>query len=191
VKDFVTRTTTLTSANGTGTLFARVPNSLNGTALFLVFAQSTANQNVVSVNAYVFSHNSQNHIPNEAFARLNPLDYAINATMLYDTVEVVSARVFTFNYNSSLTTEAQSGQTIEYAVPRFLDASPSVVVVTGLNGSTSFAGWVAYPQVPLQIGAGFDESTAGSRIVVQSHIVAINSALYEVITKWGGLSTGV
>jgi hypothetical protein len=66
-----------------------------------------------------------------------------------------------------------------------------VIVITGLNGSTSFAEWVAYPQVPLQIGADFDESTTGSRIVVQNHIVAINSALYEVITKWGGLVADV
>jgi len=191
VKDFVNKTTALTSASGVGTLVARVPNSLNGTALLLVFAQSTANLNVVSVSANVFSHNSQSPIPDEMFTKLDPLNCAVNATLLYDTAEVLGARIFTFNYNFSLTARAQSAQTIEYALPRFLDASPSVIVITGLNGSTSFAEWVAYPQVPLQIGADFDESTTGSRIVVQNHIVAINSALYEVITKWGGLVADV
>jgi hypothetical protein len=64
-------------------------------------------------------------------------------------------------------------------------------VLTGFNESASFAEWVAYPQVPLQIGADFSESIAGSRVAAYSQIVTIGSALYEVVTKWGGLSNSV
>jgi len=45
--------------------------------------------------------------------------------------------------------------------------------------------------VPLQVGADFSESIAGSRVAAYSQIVTIDSALYEVITKWGGLSNSV
>jgi hypothetical protein len=61
-----------------------------------------------------------------------------------------------------------------------------IMVLTGYNGSMSFAEWVAYPQLPIQIGANFTESIARSKIVSLNYIVTINQALYEVVTKWGG-----
>jgi len=61
-----------------------------------------------------------------------------------------------------------------------------IMALTGLNGSSSFAEWVSYPQLPLQVGSDFSQSIAGAKIVSQIHIVTINFALYEVATKWGG-----
>ncbi len=95
--------------------------------------------------------------------------------------------MFTFSYNFSLAELAQGTQTVEYAIPYLIDASATIMVVTGSNESAYFAEWVAYPQVPLQVGADFSESIAGSRVEVYSQIVTIGSALYEVVTKWGGL----
>lgn len=191
VKDFVNRTTTLTSSNGVGTFSLGIPNSINGTALLLVFAQSTANPQVIAFNTHAFVHHSPNPSPNSTFTRLSPLDYVLNVSLLSPSVEILCSQIFTFNYNFNLTVTVQDAQTIEYAIPHLIDRSPMILVLTGLNGSTSFAEWVTYPQVPLEVGANFSESIAGSRIAVQNHIVAIDSALYEVVTTWGGLNEGV
>jgi len=191
VKDFVNRTKTLTSSNGVGAFSLGVPNSINGTALLLVLAQSTANPQVIAFNTHAFVHNSPNPSPNSTLTQLSPFDYALNVSLLSSSVEILRSQIFTFNYNFNLTVTVRDAQTIEYAIPRLIDRSPMILVLTGLNGSTSFAEWVTYPQVPLEIGANFTESIAGSRIAVQNHIVAIDSALYEVVTMWGGLNEGV
>jgi hypothetical protein len=114
------------------------------------------------------------------------LNHVLNATFNYPSTEILKAQVFTFNYNFSLTESAQGEQTVEYDIPRLLDPSPMIMALTGLNGSSSFAEWVSYPQLPLQIGSDFGESTTGAKIVSQTMIVTINHALYEVTTKWGG-----
>jgi len=191
LKDFVNRTESSTSSSGAGKVWISIPNSVNGTALLLVFARSNANPQIVSFNAYAFAHNSESPLPNETFVRLSPLDYVLNASFAYVATEVIKAQVFTFSYNFSLTEKARGVQTVEYIIPRLLDVSPIVTVLTGVNGSASFAEWVAYPQIPVQIGADFNDSIAGSRITVYSQIVTIDSALYEVVTKWGGLSNGI
>jgi len=191
VQDFVNETACSTSSNGVATFEVGIPNSISGTALLLVFAQATVNHDIVSLGMYSFGHNAQSPLPNRTFTQLNPLDYVLNASLRYSSVEVSEAQMFTFNYNFSLNVKTQGVQTVEYSVPRLLDASPMVMVLTGVNGSASFAEWVTYPQVPLQVGAGFSESTAGSRIAVCSHTVTIGSALYEVVTKWGGVADNV
>jgi len=191
LRDFVNETVSSTSSDGVGTFEIGIPNSVNGTALLLVFAQATINPQMVSLGTYSLGHNSDDPLPNATFTRLSPLNYVLNATLNYATVEISKAQIFTFSYNFSLSLNTQGAQTVEYSVPHLLDASPIVMVLTGVNGSTSFAEFVAYPQTPLQIGAKFDESIAGSRIIVYRHTVTINSALYEVVTKWGGLSGDV
>jgi hypothetical protein len=191
LRDFVNDTEASTSSNGASTLTMGIPNSINGTALFLAFARSTVDPQVVSYIVYAFSHNSPNPLPNGTFVDLSPVNYILNASFAHATTEVIKAQVFTFSYNFSLTELTQGTQTVEYVVPRLIDSSASVMVVTGSNGSAYFAEWVAYPQVPLQIGADFSESITGSRVEVCSQVVTIGSALYEVVTKWGGLSNSV
>jgi len=191
VKDFVNETASSTSSDGIGTIKIGIPDSLSGTALFLVFAQATVNPQMGSVGVYSFGHNSQSPLPNGTFTRLSPLDFILKASLNYATLEVSKAQVFTFNHNFSLSVKTQGAQTIEYNIPRLLDTSLMVTVLTGVNGSTSFAEFVSYPQVPLQIGADFSESTTGSRVAVYRYTATINSALYEVVTKWGGLSDDV
>jgi hypothetical protein len=190
LRDFVNDTETST-LNGASTVTIGIPNSFNGTALLLTFARSTVNPQVVSYVVYAFSHNSPNPLPNGTIVNLSPINWVLNASFAYATTEVIKAQVFTFNYNFSLTEMTQGIQTVEYVVPRLIDASASVMVITGFNGSAPFAEWVAYPQVPLQVGADFSESIAGSRVEVYSQVVTIGSALYEVVTKWGGLTSSV
>ena len=188
IKNFVDNVTSSTSSDGVGSLSVNIPNSVNGTTLMMVFAKAKANPQMVSFNVYAFGHNSAAPSPNRTFLRLSPLNYVLNVSFTYSNTEILKAQVFTFNYNFSLTETAQGNQTVEYDIPRLLDSSPMIIVLTGLNGSSSFAEYVSYPQLPLQIGSDFGESSSGSKIVSQSTIVTINFALYEVVTKWGGLA---
>lgn len=186
VKNFVDNATSSTSSDGVGSLSFNIPNSVNGTTLVVVFAKARANLQMVSFNVYTFSHNSAAPFPNRTFLSLSPLNHVLNASFNHPTTEVVKTQVFTHNYNFSLTQKAQGNQTVEYYIPRLIDSSPMILALTGLNGSSSFAEWVAYPQLPLQTGSDFSQSIAGAKIVSQSHIVTINFALYEVVTRWGG-----
>jgi len=186
LKDFVERATSSTNSSGVGSFSVNIPNSLNGTALVMVLARAQVNPQVVSFNTYSFGHNSLSPFPNQTFTRLSPINYILNTSLVYSTVEVLKARLFTYNYSFILTEKTHGVQTREYSIPHLLDSSPMIIVLTGTNGSVSFAEWVSYPQLPLQIGVNFSESIAGSKVVLKNQIVTINSALYEVITKWGG-----
>jgi hypothetical protein len=185
VENFVDKVASSTSSNGVGSMSANVPNSVNGTALLLVFARSQMNSQMVSFTAYTFSHSAPSPPPNGTFTRLSPLNHVLNVSLAYSTTEILKAQVFSFGYNFSLTEKARETQTIEYFIPQLLDPSPMMIVLTGHNGSTSFAEWVSYPQLPLQTGVNFSESITGSKIVSLNHIITINSALYEAVTKWG------
>jgi len=188
VKNFVNNVTSSTTSEGVGSFSIGIPNSINGTALMVVLAKAKANPYMVSFNTYAFGHQSPSPLPNRTYLWLSPLDYVLNASFNYPSIEILRADVFTFNYNFSLTTKAQGNQTVEYNITRLLDSSPMIMVLTGLNGSSSFAEWVPYPQLPIKTGVDFSQSIGGAKIVSQSHIVTINFALYEVVTKWGGQS---
>jgi len=186
VRDYVNNFASSTSSNGHSSILVTIPNSVSGTAILLTFAKAESNSQIVTFNVYNFSHNSSEPWPNRTFTRLNPLNYVLNVTFTYPSEEVLKALVFTYNYNFSLTEKSRSAQTVEYDIPRLLDSSPMLLVTTGLNESSSFAEWVSYPQVPLETGADFDSSDTGAKTVSFSHIVAINSVLYKIVTKWGG-----
>lgn len=186
VKDYVESFVSSTSSFGEASIAIAIPNSVNGTALLLTLAKGKNVPLMVAFDVYAFGHNSPTPWPNRTFASLNPLNHVLNATFTYPSEEVLGALVFTYNYNFSLVEKGKGTQTVEYDIPRLLDSSPMLLVITGLNGSSSFAEWSSYPQVPLVIGANFDASDGGAKIVSLSHIVTINSAMYEVATKWGG-----
>jgi hypothetical protein len=60
------------------------------------------------------------------------------------------------------------------------------MVITGLNSTNFFTEWVAYPQIPLEIGADFTESMSLSNVFAYRYIVTVNSALYECMIWLGG-----
>jgi hypothetical protein len=186
IEHFVENVKSSTSSDGVGSLVFSIPNSVNGTTLLLVFAKAKANQQIVSFNVYAFGHNSPFHLPNRTFLNPSPLNYVLNVSFTYPTTEIWTAQVFSFNYNFSLTKRAQGDQSAEYDIPRLTESSLMLIVLTGLHGSSSFAEWVAYPQLPLQIGLEFSQNIAGTIIVSQSRIVTMSFALYEIVTRWGG-----
>ena len=182
-QDYVNSVTSRTSTDGHASISEAIPNSLSGAAIFVVFAQAQSKNQIVAFNACAFAHNSSEPLPNRTFTQLSPLNHILNVTFTYPNAEVSKALVLTSSYNFSLTEKNSSGQTVEYEIPRLLDTSLMLLVVTGLNGSSSFAEWTAYPQVPLTVVANFEENAETSTVSF-SYIATIESVLYEAVTRW-------
>ena len=121
------------------------------------------------------------------FLQLSPLNYVLNASFLYSHVNVSNAYVFSYSYNFDLFLRGSGNQTAEYSIPRLSDASPMIFVLIGNNASTSFAEWIAYPQLALEIGADFNDLTSRSEAVALIYIVSINSVLYEFVIIFGSV----
>lgn len=181
--DYIDSVTAQTSADGHASISEDIPNSMSGTAILAIFAKALSNNQIVAFNAYTFAHNSSEPLPNRTFTRLSPLNHILNLTFTYPNAEVRKALVLTFNYNFSLIEKSLNEQSVEYEIPRLLDTSPMMLIVTGFNGSSSFAEWTSYPQLPLTFGTSFEDDARTSTVSF-SHIVTINSALYEVVTRW-------
>ncbi|MGB9778146.1 MAG: hypothetical protein ACPLW8_01970 [Candidatus Bathyarchaeales archaeon] len=161
-------------------------NAVEGHALLIVIARSVSNIKIVSFGTYVFAHNSGELNPNATFLRLSPLNYTLNASYLCPEITLLDAYALAFNYYSTLTQTANSSQSVEYGIPNFVDSSPTLMVITGLNSTSFFAEWVAYPQMPLEIGADFANSNSLSNVFAYRYVVTVNSALYECRVWLGG-----
>jgi len=183
VKDYVDNLVSSTNSNGKANATFVVPNNVSGSALLAVFSRAQVDSSVVSLGVYAFGHNTSSPVADGTFARLSPLDYVLNASFLFPDEQVLGAYAFSFGYWANLTMLSNATQSAEYVVPRFLDKSATVLVFTGLNNTQTFAEWVAYPQVPLEIGVNFDSSTFGASVVSFTYVVAINAALYELQIK--------
>lgn len=125
-------------SDGETFLNVTLSNAVNGPALLLVIARSTYNTKIVSFGTYAFAHNSDESDSNGTFLKLSPLNYTLNASYLYPEITLLDAYALTFNYHSILTQTANTSQSVDYCIPQFLDASPIVMVITGLN-SASFS----------------------------------------------------
>lgn len=182
VKDHVQSMISSTSSTGNGSANVTIPNSTNGTTLLVAFAETKPQ--IMAFNIYSFGHNSSTPKPNGTFMRLSPLDFVLNASFSYSDEEILRAYVFTYNYYFNLTKISGDNQTAEYSLPRLLDSSPMILVLTGFNGTFSFAEWVSYPQLPLEIGADLSKSN----VVSFTYIVTINYAFYDFTIKCGGVT---
>jgi hypothetical protein len=182
-QDYIESVTAETSTDGHASISEAIPNSMSGTAILATFAKAQSNNQIVAFNAYTFAHNSSEPLPNRTFTQLSPLNHILNLTFSYSHEEAHKALVLTFNYNFSLTEKSLNEQSVEYEIPRLLDVCPMVLVVTGFNGSSSFAEWTLYPQLPLTFGANFEDNAETSTVSF-SHIVTINSVFYEIVTHW-------
>jgi hypothetical protein len=181
VRDHVQNLTLSTSSTGNGSSEVTIPNSKNGTALLVTFAETKPQ--IVAFNVYPFGHNSSTPEPNGAFMRLSPLDFMLTASLSFSDEEVLGAQIFTSSYCFNMTQVSESNQTAEYEFPQLLDSSPMILVITGFNGTSSFAEWVSYPQLPLETGADLSKSNVFSF----TYIVSINYVLYDLTIKCGGM----
>ncbi|MGB9853859.1 MAG: hypothetical protein ACPLRY_03510 [Candidatus Bathyarchaeales archaeon] len=163
-----------------------VPNAVNGPALLVVFAKASFNPKIASFGVYSFAHNSPEPAEKDTFLRLSPLNYSLTATLARPEVVLSNAYSLTFNYSSTLTQNANENQFATFSIPKLLDSSPTVLVVTGWNSTEFFAEWVAYPQIPLQVGASFADSQSFSNVFSYTYLVTIGSAIYQCTVWLGG-----
>ena len=163
-----------------------IPNSVNGSALLIVFAKSVSNTKIVSFNAYSFEHNSPMPGSRGTFLRLSPLNYSLTANYLHSETTYSNAYALTFNYYSTMTPVASNNQSATFTVPHFLDLAPTLLVLTGYNATTFFTEWTAYPQVPVQTGADLTNPAILSDVFTFTYLVTINSAIYECSVWMGG-----
>ena len=178
--NFLNDTYSSTSSSGEGIVDFEIPNSSNGTALLLVFARASYDDRVTAQGVYSFGHLSSDPSPNTTFLELSPLNNTLQVDPKVSGVSLETAYEFSYGYESNLT--SISNET--YVIPEILDSSPKVLAVTGWNGSAFFMEWSTYPQVPLEIGADFENTECFSF----SYMVTIDKVSYRLNVRCGGPS---
>lgn len=178
--NFLNHTYSNTSSNGQGVVEMETPNSSNGTVLLVVFARSPYDSRVTAQGVYTFDHLSSEPSLNSTFLNLTPNNSTLYVDPDVSDVSIETAYAFSYGYESSLT--STSNET--YTIPDFLDSSPQVLVVTGWKGSDFLIEWTAYPQVPLEMGANFEDAECFSF----NYLVTIDAVLYRLNVQCGGPS---
>jgi hypothetical protein len=163
-----------------------IPNNVNGPALLIVFAKYAFDPRIVSFKTHAFAHNAVEPKPAGAFVKLSPLDYVLNASFVCPGVNLSNAYALVFDHNTTLMQITFGNESALYAIPRLLDSSPLLIVLTGSNSTSFFAECVTYPQVPAQTGADFASSASLSNVYVYTYMVTIDSAIYKCTIWLGG-----
>ncbi len=162
---------------GIGQVTVQIPTSETENTLLIAFARASIDDRITSYAIYNFAHSTQESILSSTNLALSPLDYTLN---LNDTgLVVLNSYVFSYSYQQQLPSIEGS----QVAIPKLLDKSPLVLVVEGLNGTSHFKEWTAYPQIPLKIGANFDDSEQN----IFSYLVTIKEVLYRLDLSLGDL----
>lgn len=172
-----------TSSSGISTVNATLPNSINGTALFIVLAK--AHPQIFAFDVYRFAHIAGSTLPDGSFLHVSPLNHTAYVD-LYSGETIASARIFSYNFNFSMTLAVSGNKTARYSIPRLLDPGPTILAFTGTNDSVKFAEWVSYPQLPLEIGINFDDLDLRSNVISITSVCMISLAFYEITVKFGG-----
>jgi hypothetical protein len=176
-KDSVSVVSNSTSSAGIGYITIQIPNASNGPALLVVFARAAFDERVTAYEAYSFAHLSQEPSPNHTFLGLSPLNHTLSVEENFPDVSIEHGYAFSFSYQLNLTAASAS----TYAIPELVDKSPTVLVVSGFNDTTPFVEWTAYPCVPLDFGANFENSEQN----VFVYTVLIKGALYKLALSFG------
>ena len=183
--DQVASNTSFTSSSGEGSVEISLPNEGNGTALFVVIAK--IDPRTTSYAVYPFTH-QLNGNPNTrgVYATLSPIDYALRVDLVSSLNRVSYGIVLTYDHWFNLA-EVNESQTIQYYnIPQLLDASPMILVGTGIDRATSFAEWTVYPQIPVDFGSNFTGQYDLSNSYSYRYLVTINSAIYDCEVTFGG-----
>jgi hypothetical protein len=176
--DFVSDVSNTTSS--VGYITVQIPNASNGPALLVVFARAPFDDRITAYEAYSFAHLSQEPSPNHTFLGLSPLNYTLSVEENFPDVTIEHGYAFSYAYQSNLT----STSTTTYAIPEFMDKSPTVLVISGLNDTTPFVEWTSYPSIPLDFGADFEKSEKNVFI----YTVLIKETLYKLTISFGDVN---
>jgi hypothetical protein len=176
-QDFVSEVSNTTSSAGVGYVTVQIPNAASGPALLIVFARASFDDRITACGTYSFAHLSQEPLPNHTFLGLSPLNYTLNLKDNFSGITIEHGYAFSYTYQSNLTSISAT----TYAIPEFVDKSPTVLVVSGTNGTTSFVEWTAYPDIPLDFGANFENSERN----VFVYTVLVKGAFYRLTLSFG------
>ena len=176
-EDYLSAASNTTTSTGVGYITVQIPNGSDGPALLIVFARASFDYRITAYATYSFAHLSQEPSPNHTFLGLSPLNYTLNVEKNFPDVTIEHGYAFSYAYQSNLT----STSTTTYAIPEFVDKSPIVLAISGLNGTTSFVEWTAYPDIPLDFGADF----ANSEKNVFVYTVLVKETLYKLTLSLG------
>ncbi|MBT0160654.1 hypothetical protein G4O51_11810 [Candidatus Bathyarchaeota archaeon A05DMB-2] len=178
--DFMADVYNTTSSSGIGYATFQIPNTSNGPALLIVFARATFDDRIIAYEAYSFAHLSETPAPNRTFLGLSPLNHTLNVSQNVPDATVNDGYAFSYAYQANLAAISNS----TYAIPTFLDKSPTVLVISGQTSTATFVEWTAYPDVPLQFGTDFENSEEN----VFVYIVTINGAFYRLTLTFGDVA---
>jgi len=176
-RNFLSEVSNTTSSAGIGYISVQIPNASNGPALLVVFARASFDDRITAYEAYPFAHLSQEPSPNHTFLGLSPLNYTLNLNPNFPDITVEQGYAFSYAYQSNLTSITNT----TYVIPAFVDKSPTVLVISGINGTTSFIEWNAYPDIPLDFGSNFENSEEN----VFTYIVTVKETLYRLTLSFG------
>jgi hypothetical protein len=176
-KDYLSDVSNTTTSTGVGYITVQIPNASGGPALLIVFARASFDDRVTSYATYSFAHLSQEPSSNHTFLGLSPLNYTLNVEKKFPGATIEHGYAFSYAYQSNLTSTSAT----TYAIPEFVDKSPTVLVISGLNGTTSFVEWTAYPDIPLDFGADFENSEQN----VFVYTVLVKETLYKLTLSLG------
>jgi len=163
-----------------------IPKSVDGPALLVVLAKSKFNEKIVSFAMYAFAHNLQDPAPKSGLLRLSPLNYTLTVVPNNPEINLSKVYALTFNYHQTLEQKASQNGLVTFGIPKFLDASPTVLVVAGWNSTQFFIEWTVYPQLPVEMGISPTESMNLSDFYAYTYLVTVNSAVYKCIIWLGG-----
>jgi hypothetical protein len=175
--NFNTDVNSVTSSSGNGSITIEVPNSSTGPALLIIFAQASLDERLCAYTVYSFAHLSDSPAPNGTFLNLSPLNSTLNVQLNYSGEIIKKTYAFSYAYSANLT----SNSSTTYSIPDFVDNSPIIIAVQGLNNTVDFIEWVSYPQIPLTFGGDFSNSSAH----VFVYTVTIDKVLYHLTLRFG------
>ncbi|MBN1358806.1 hypothetical protein JW988_08575 [Candidatus Bathyarchaeota archaeon] len=176
-EDSVNAISNTTSNAGVGYITVQILNASNGPALLVVFARATFDDRITAYETYSFAHLSQEPSPNHTFLGLSPLNSTLSVEENFPDVTVEHGYAFSYAYQSNLTSTSAS----TYAIPEFVDNSPTVLVISAVNDTTPFVEWTAYPDIPLDFGSDFENAERN----VFVYTVLVKGALYKLTLSFG------
>ena len=169
-----------TSTNGIGYASFQIPNTSNGTAAVIAFARATQHQMMTACSTQLFAHLSNEPPTNQTLLDLTPLNYTLHVSPKSGNTTIESYKAFSFSYQTDLHKVTNASRQI----PKMLDASPIVLIVTGTNSSSNFIEGTTYPEVPFETGSNFNNSESHAF----SGIATIQNTLYKVTIDFGDVN---
>jgi hypothetical protein len=169
-----------TSSDGTSYIDAEIPNASAGTVSLVIFARAYQDSRMTAYSVYSFGHLSPDPSPSGTFARLSPLNYTLSTDFNSSETTVQKCYALSYAYSFDIAQTADG----KYQIPRILEASPIVLVVSGYSNSIYFTESTSYPQIPFDAGADFKNAESHP----YSYIVTVKNIMCRLTMRFGGIS---